>query len=301
MDIHIRQLRYFMELAKCLNFTKAAMNLYIAQPALSQQIAELEKQLGVTLFVRNSRSVALTAAGQILLESCPDILARLDRVHKQMLQAQSGIRGSLRIGYMDNFRQMLPPLLNSFRQQYPDISIECFGGHLREQKNMLHNGHIDVSFARINHYDMDKENSPAYNVLRQADMCLAVHESQPFVVSGCQDYSLLEKEELFLLDDSAAPYYQLLVQDICTEIGLTIKKRKSFHSVSTIMMQVNAGLGVALLPSDVAHQASKDVRFIPVKKACIDFGVLWLQDSANASLPLFLDMLASTVDTVPDK
>lgn len=290
-----------MELAKCLNFTKAAMNLYIAQPALSQQIAELEKQLEVTLFVRNSRTVALTPAGQILLEACPDILARLENVHKQMLQAQSGIRGGLRIGYLDTFKHLLPPILNAFHQQYPDVSIELFSGSLREQKNAVHSRHIDVSFAFINYYDMEEENPPAYNVLWRHDMCLVVHKDHPFVVSGCTDYSLLEKEELLLLDDNAAPSYSLIVQDACAEIGLRVKKRKNIQTVGTIMMQVDAGLGISLLPYNVIDLAHKHAEFIPVKKKCMDFGMVWDKGCGNATLPLFLDFLESTIDTVPEK
>ena len=72
-------MRYFMELAKCLNFTKAAANLYVAQPTLSQQIAELESQLGVTLFNRNSRNVTLTPAGKILQEAYPSFEAQLEQ------------------------------------------------------------------------------------------------------------------------------------------------------------------------------------------------------------------------------
>lgn len=301
MDIHIRQLRYFMELAKCLNFTKAAMNLYIAQPALSQQIAELEKQLGVTLFVRNSRSVALTPAGQILLDACPDILARLETVHKQMLQAQSGIRGSLRIGYLGAYKRFLPPILNAFHQQHPDVYIELLGGSLREQKNAVHSGHIDVSFAFINYYDIEKENPPAYNVLWQDDMCLVVHKDHPFVVSGGTDYSLLEKEKLLLLDDNTAPSYSLIAQDVCAEIGLRVKKRKNIQTVETIMMQVDAGLGISLLPYNAIRMAHQHAEFIPVKKKCMDFGTVWNKDCSNATLPLFLDFLENTVDAVPEK
>lgn len=290
-----------MELAKCLNFTKAAMNLYIAQPALSQQIAELEKQLGVTLFVRNSRSVALTPAGQILLDACPDILARLENIHKQMLQAQSGIRGSLRIGYLDTFKHFLPPVLNAFHQQYPDVSIELFSGSLREQKNAVLSRHIDVSFALINDYDVENENPPAYNVLWQDDVCLVVHKDHPFVVSGCTDYSLLEREELLLLDDNASPSYSLFAQDICSEIGLRVKKRKSIQTVGTIMMQVDAGLGISLLPYNAVNLAYKHAEFIPVKKNCMDFGMVWDKGCSNAALPLFLDFLESTADTVPER
>ena len=301
LDIHIRQLRYFMELAKCLNFTKAALNLYIAQPALSQQIAELEKQLGTALFVRNSRSVALTPAGEILFDACPDILARLEGVHEQMLQAQAGVRGSLRIGYLDTFKHLLPPILNAFRQQYPDVSVELYSGTLREQKNALLGGHIDVAFATIDYYDMGKEEAPAFNVLWQDDMCLVIHEDHPFVTSGGRDYSLLEYENLLLLDDNTSPAYPLIAQDICAQIGLKAKKRKSVNTVASIMIQVDAGFGYTLLPYSVIHMAHKHVVFIPVKKSCMDFGVVWLHTSANAALPLFLDVIAQTADTVPNE
>lgn len=83
MNINTQQLHYFMELANCLNFTRAAANLYVAQPTLSQQIAELEAQLGVTLFIRNSRSVTLTPAGTILYAALPDIGSRFLDVQQQ--------------------------------------------------------------------------------------------------------------------------------------------------------------------------------------------------------------------------
>lgn len=301
LDIHTRQLRYFMELAKCLNFTKAAMHLYIAQPALSQQIADLEKQLGVSLFVRNSRSVSLTAAGKILLEAGPDILARLESVQKQMLQAQAGIRGHLRIGYLDAFTHLLPPLLNSFRQLYPDVSIELFNGTLREQKNALDNGQIDVSFALINYYAMEKENPPTFNVLWQDDMCLIVRKDHPFITSGGTDYSLLANEELLLLDDDAALAYFMLVQDACAEVGFRINKYTTVKTVSAIMMQVDAGLGISMLPRSMVKLAHEHTALLPVKKSYMDFGVVWQHDCVNPTLSLFLDMLEDTIAAVPSE
>lgn len=300
MDIHIRQLRYFMELAKCLNFTKAALNLYIAQPALSQQIADLEKQLGTALFVRNSRSVALTPAGKILYDTCPDILIRLEKIHEQMLQAQSGVRGSLRIGYLDYFSHQLPPILNTFRQQYPDVAIELYGGSLREQKDALFRGHIDAAFTAINRYNRSKENGSAFHPLWQDDMCLVVRENHPFVTSGRTNYALLEDTELLLLDDNASPAYPLFAQDICSEIGLNAKKRRFVSTAANIMMQVDAGLGYALLPKAASQLACRHAVFIVVKKQCLDFGVMWAQDSVNATLPLFLDLIVQTAGSSSD-
>ena len=290
-----------MELAKCLNFTKAALNLYIAQPALSQQIADLEKQLGTALFIRNSRSVALTPAGKILFDACPDMLVRLEKVHEQMLQAQAGVRGSLRIGYLDCFRHMLPPVLNAFRAQYPDVSLEFYSGTLREQTDALFRGHIDVAFASVNHYDMGEEDAPAFNVLWQDDMCLVVHEDHPFAASGGTDYSLLEQEELLLLDDNTSPDYPLMAQDICSGIGLSAKKRKFANTIASIMLQVEAGFGYALLPHNVIHLGYKHAVFFPVKEKCMDFGVVWMKDATNAAVPLFLDVVTQTAPTPSDK
>lgn len=301
MDIHTRQLRYFMELAQCLNFTKAAMNLYIAQPALSQQIAELEKQLGVTLFVRNSRSVSLTPAGRLLMESCPDILASLEKVHKQLLQAQAGIRGSLRIGYLDAFRHRLPGLLRAFSQLYPDVSIELFNGTLRELKAFLDAGNIDVAFLSLNYLDMDKENSPESHVLWRDDLCLAVREDHPFVTAGCEDFSLLEDEDLLVLDDNNTPAFSLVAQNACGEIGLAIKKIRTIQSVGTVLIEVDAGRGISLLPYSAINMAPKQTRFIPVKKQCMEFGVVWKADSGNASVPLFLDILQNLENSAGEK
>lgn len=289
-----------MELAQCLNFTRAAVNLYIAQPALSQQIAELEKQLGVTLFVRNSRSVALTPAGRILMEACPDILGRLEKVHKQLLQAQAGIRGSLRIGYLDTYRNMLPPILKAFSQIYPDVTLELFDGSVKEQKSALAGGQVDVAFTFINPYAMDVNASTACNVLWREDLCLAVQENHPFVAGGCTELAMLADETLLILDDEASPHYPQFIQEACRELELKFARIRTGRSMSSLSMQVAAGLGVALLPQSAAN-VDAQVRFVPVRKSCMDFGVVWDQSAGNASLPLFLDLVEKMYDTVPSK
>ena len=96
-----------MELAKCLNFTRAAANLYVAQPTLSQQIAELETQLGVPLFTRNSRTVTLTPAGKILYDSIPDLSARITQIQQHMRLTAAGFSGSLNLGFLGNFADFI--------------------------------------------------------------------------------------------------------------------------------------------------------------------------------------------------
>src|SRR5580692_7547146 len=99
MDLQPRLLRYFMAVAEELHFGRAAARLYISQPSLSNQIHNLERTLGTDLFVRNSRQVALTAAGQALLEEAPLALAALERAAERTRLAAAGIIGTVRLGY----------------------------------------------------------------------------------------------------------------------------------------------------------------------------------------------------------
>lgn len=284
-----------MELAKCLNFTKAAMNLYIAQPALSQQIADLEKQLGVTLFVRNSRSVALTPAGQILRDSCPDIFRKLDNVSQQMRMAQAGLKGSLKIGYLDSFRATLPPILGDFAAQYPEVHIELCNYNARGLKNALDEGHIDLGFSFINERFLGLD-GPAHSKLYREPMCLAVHKSHPFVTGGCTNYALLEGQTVFCLDSTSNPKYQIMVQNICAELDLHNIRYHDTNSLATILLQVDAGLGFAVVPGKLSGMTHGNVAFIPLWGKIIDFGVLWFSHNQNAAIPLFLDVLEKHFD-----
>lgn len=304
LDIHTRQLRYFMELAQCLNFTKAAMNLYIAQPALSQQIADLEKQLGVTLFERSSRSVTLTPAGKILQSACPEIFSKLDSVEQQVLRAQAGLRGSIKIGYIDAFQPILPRIMLKFRQLYPDIAQEFYYGTLKELKLALENGDIDVAFAWINPPAFPQNHIPDHMALWQEDLCIAVHQEHPFARSGGTDYTLLENEPFIMIDDSTSPGFQSMAQEAAREVGFTIRNQTVTRQFATIVMQVEAGMGASILPSRTCSFTfcpADHIVFYPIKKDCLDFGAVWYGDSKNATLPLFLDSLEKTVGAFSEK
>lgn len=283
-----------MELAKCLNFTKAAMNLYIAQPALSQQIADLEKQLGVTLFERNSRSVILTPAGKILQSACPEILNKLENVKQQALWAQAGLRGSIKIGYLYLFQPLLPMIVQEFRKLYPDIALEFYNGNLMELENAQKNRDVDIAFAWVNAYDMPEINPPAYSVLWQEDLCLAVHKEHPFVASGSTDFRLLENDTCILIDESASPGFKYMARKAAAEAGFSIKKETACKEFTSIIVQIESEMGYSILPSGIQSFntcAMSNIVFIPIKKECMDFGAVWYNDSKNAVISLFLDLL----------
>ena len=97
--MELKQLQYFLQVAEYLNFSRAAQQLYISQPALSYQIAELERELGVELFVRDRRRVHLTAAGKALVDPARRLLGQAEELPLLARQGSMGPGGKLRIGF----------------------------------------------------------------------------------------------------------------------------------------------------------------------------------------------------------
>lgn len=120
----MRPLRYFIAVAEHLNFTEAAKQLFVAQPAVSQQVAYLEKKLGVKLFHRTKHSVQLTNAGTVFLKDAKEIIKKLDESFENAQQADKGVIGTINIGLLSvPVRDFLPPLIRKFRHKYPNVNI----------------------------------------------------------------------------------------------------------------------------------------------------------------------------------
>lgn len=301
MDIHMQQLRYFMELAKQLNFTKAAMNLYIAQPALSQQIADMEKQLGVTLFERTSRSVSLTPAGEILKKAAPDLLTKMDSIHQQLLSAQAGLLGNLKIGYQSSFQSGLPRILQNYQAFYPDVAVELFCGTTREMQNAIRNQDADIVLTLLHEEMLFDHSDLGQKEFWREDLNLVIRKDHPFALSGGQDYSLLQDETFCLLDDDAVPDYQRLIYKYCTEAGIPITKVTTCKTLGPILILIETGMAVSIFSTTNANQFcsyQNELTFFPIKKNCLNYCALWNPKSKNAALPLLLDVIETSLSNI---
>lgn len=143
------QLRTFLSVAQTLSFTQAAQNLGIRQPTVSQHVRKLEQSVGRALFIRDTRSVTLTADGEALGGFARTILA----AHEQAAGyfTGSGLRGRLRFGVSDDLALTpLPRILRDFRQLYPRIDLELTVGQSSSLQRRVESGHLDVAFVK--HY-----------------------------------------------------------------------------------------------------------------------------------------------------
>ena len=290
-----------MELANCLSFTKAALNLYITQPTLSQQITDLEKQLGVTLFDRTTRSVSLTPAGKLLKESCPELLAKMAGLRQQLLSAQAGLLGNLTIGYLCSFQTVLPMIVQEYREFYPDVEINLLLGTSKEMQDALRNQNADIVFTSILQDSSIEDTVFAQRTIWQEGLSLVLRKDHPFVLSGGQDYSLLHSDTFCLLDDENIPGFRHLVQSVCQDIALPITDVTTSTTWSPIVVQIEAGMAVSILPSrssDLICTHQEQLVAIPIWENCMTCSAVWNPNSKNATLPLFLDVMESTLDNV---
>jgi DNA-binding transcriptional LysR family regulator len=146
--VELRHVRYFIAVAECLNFSKAAQRLHIAQPPLSRQIRQLEEDVGVALLLRNKRSVELTKEGRIFLEEARKLVAQAGRAMEAARHAGGDDAGLIRVGIPSRLGSAVYKVILEHRSRFPGMEIQCKDICSSLQNDALRKEEIDVAFLR---------------------------------------------------------------------------------------------------------------------------------------------------------
>ncbi len=143
--MELRVLNYFLAIAREENFTKAAQQLHVTQPTLSRQIADLEQELGVKLFVRSNHTIALTEDGMLLKRRAQEILSLADKTKQDFLQKDEALSGVISIG-SGEFRstEYLAKIIAQFRKKYPKVTYEIYSGNAINIRDYIERGLLDI-------------------------------------------------------------------------------------------------------------------------------------------------------------
>ncbi|EAD7603848.1 LysR family transcriptional regulator, partial [Listeria monocytogenes] len=145
--MELRQLKYFMEVARVEHMTKASENLHVAQSAVSRQITKLEEELGVHLFDRVGRNMQLTSVGQDFLKQAAIALNELQKAEALVTEYTDPAKGTVRVGLPNSLStKVLPSVISTFREKYPQITYQFMEGTNEELTEMLLNGALDMTF-----------------------------------------------------------------------------------------------------------------------------------------------------------
>jgi len=243
--MEFRHIRYFVAVAEELHFGRAAARLHIAQPPLSVQIQQLERELGVQLFDRSSRQVSLTKEGEIFLGEAYLLLEQHERALRAVYQASSGQLGRIEVaGVSSAFDEILPAIIPRFRQSHPDVVLSLQEMDTADAVAALGRGSLDVAFVRVERGDDQTLVRP----LRRANFGVAVPATH--TLAGMDEVSLneLAGEPFVMPRRSVASAYFDQMLEACRLAGFN---PHIAHQSKTIQSQIGfvaCGLGVALVP-----------------------------------------------------
>ena len=300
--MELRQLRYFTAVAETLNFSRAAEILYISQSALSQQIAELEREMGVELLRRSKRSVELTSAGRALLEEAKKLLHQVEKLVpyvRSQNEAEDrelllGIDYSVDLGYGPNFRVMLTDTLYGLRKQVPGLRPVFRMCEHEELVRALDIGTVDLGFFLHSGSTLDGEcrSGLECRVLQEQEMVLVLRSEHVFEDTPETVQEVLRKRGLFLLERELKGMSQIL--RILDAIGAQPHIRFS-DSRNVMVLTAESGESATILPVQVARGLrNPSLRYLHfrVPEARCNLLAVWKRDNPNTLVPQMVEKLS---------
>ncbi|MEV7990626.1 LysR substrate-binding domain-containing protein [Streptomyces sp. NPDC086077] len=247
--VEFRHLRYFVAVAEELHFGRAAQRLHIAQPALSQQIRQLERIIGVELFRRTSRSVQLTEAGATFQQRARDLLSRLSADLDEAGRVGRGEAGRLHVAFSTSAAAIVSEHLREFCRLRPNVQVTPHDGLTADVLAALERGTADVAIVR----DAEERDDIDLSLLASERLVAVVPAEHPAAGRDHVDPRTLASDPLVLFPRSAAAHaFDLYTQPLRSS-GIDVHVAQECSSWYTIISFVAAGLGVSVAPYSVTR------------------------------------------------
>ena len=287
--LEVREARYFVAVAEELHFGRAAERLHMSQPPLSQTIKALEKRLGTQLLTRTTRAVALTSAGEVLLEQCRLLVNLADEAETTTRDAASGQLGRLRIGAVTSaFFEPLPELLAEFRNKHPRVEVVLRELNTQDAVRALDDHGIDIALVRW----LATPHGIARRTLRKEVFVLAVPAAWDHIAADIVDLADAAGEQWIWIPRHINSDYHDQIVACCRQSGFSPVVTNTAHSIASQLAMVACGIGVAIVPDTAVEHGLNEqglVRFVRIKNpTTIDLAALWLEDTTNPAVAAFV-------------
>jgi DNA-binding transcriptional LysR family regulator len=299
--MELRHLRYFVAVAEELHFGRAAARLHIAQPPLSRQIRDLEREVGTPLFERVPRGVALTPAGRAFLPEARLTLAQAARAERTAERAARGEIGRLRVGFVEaaTYSRVLPEVLGFFRLHLANIGISLFEMDAHQQADAFRDGRIDLGLLHSVPADADRllHVEPVYTdpmivavpgthrLAAQARLTLAAFASEPFV--------------LFPRHGAPRLYDDIIAS--CRTAGFNPRVVQEATAWHTLAALVGAGVGSAFLPQSLTSFQRPGVVYRSIRALAVgmEMSAVWKRGDKSPVRERFVTALRAVAHSRP--
>lgn len=291
--MELRHLRYFIAVAEELHFRRAAERLHMSQPPLSQQIRQLEEEVGATLLLRNQRKVELTAAGAAFLVRAREILDSVEDAARQARRVQRGEVGRLAVGFVGSaMYSFVPELLRAFRDDKPDIALRLHEMGTTEQLRQLEDGRLDVGFVRLR----GARPGLAFESVLDEEVVVALPDVHPLAQRPLLRLSDLEGESLVLLTPAGSPGLRAALAGTIAQLGGEEQIVQDVAEMSTVIGLVAAGVGISLVPESVRALVRHGVTYRPLagEAPIVRLAMVWRVTDDSPVLSAFLEQARAT-------
>lgn len=291
----LAQLRCFTTVATELNFRRAAERLNMTQPPLSRQIQLLEHSLGVELFTRSTRSVALTAAGRAFFIEAQNLLERAHQAAASARRFAAGDIGSVSISFVGSaVYEFLPRVIAEARLNQPQVKISLSEMNTHQQHEALRTRRIDLGIVRQPLLQAGYENE----CLVREPFVLAIPRQHPLAAVGQVSVRDLDGAPFLMYSHAAYPPFNELLTGMFRSAGVAPEYVQWLGSSLTILALVNAGMGLALVPRCATNVVFKDVCFREIdlgEGIQSELHLTWRSNNDNPACLMLLEAIRAAV------
>jgi len=258
----LRHLRYFVVVAEELHFTRAAARLGIQQPPLSQQIRQLEDELGARLFQRLTRGVELTEPGTFLLREARQVLDQVERARLAVQSLARGASGHIRVGFSNAsyFSPVVSRVIRDYREHYPEVVLTPMQSVTADLVQALHGATVDVAFLRA---PFDDEGLGSELIVEEP-LVAVVPASNALANGRSLPLALLAREAFLLFPRSTSPGFHDAIIGACLRAGFSPRLGQETPDIPSIVHLVGAGFGVSVVPESISQIRAEGAVYLPL-------------------------------------
>ena len=290
--VNLTRLQYFIEVARCGSFSTAAERLYTSQPNLSKQIAAMERETGLQLFRRTTRSVTLTSAGQYLYDQLQTVPTQIESALRQAARLSRTDQRHICIGVLEG-QEVNPRLRESLAEiarRYPDLHVELERNSFSNLRSGLTNLHYDLIIT----LEFEVDPAPEYRraVFLHQPAAIAIHSDNPISRRPELTIEELADEDFVVISPEESPrgFQQFIRQ--CEAAGFMPRIARQPRSLESVLLCVEAGIGVALLDPNVRLESHDVVRIVPLPGSRNDVIIVGLSAHMSPELAAVMDILS---------
>jgi DNA-binding transcriptional LysR family regulator len=299
--MELRHLRYFTAVVQWKGYREAARHLFVAQPSISQAVADLENEIGIKLFSREGRAARLTPEGKVFHEEALKTLAQADRSVAAAQRAAKGQIGRLGIGFMGFAAySFLPDLIRKYKARYPGVSLRLVEDIPSGQDTAFDRGEIEIAFTRP--LPADRRNLYESRLIFSEPLVAALPKGRHVKAKRIR-ISELAGERFISFQRASSPEVFDTIVRVCNDNGFSPKLQNELNNMNSVLSTVEAGEGVAIIPATARNLRSDNVAFFRLQPdgVRIDFIAAWAKKEPSIPLRFFVELLDEELPSIRER